>query len=153
MPFKREHLSLSDEQFNNIKAQLNELGKMFLNSLRSDGFTKIKSRPHWLSFRVEKEEEDLFVFIAFSLISESPQEFELVLRKLEIKDPPGPFVELYEKKIKNIDEFKSCFDTELALIKKNSVNKADQKAGVTVSASFFHSSLQQKHLPAGRQGK
>lgn len=118
MPPKREYWTISNEQFNSIKAQLNELGKMFLKSLRPDGFTKIKSRPHWLSFSLQKEDNDLFVFIAFSLISESPQEFELVLRKLEIKNPPEPFVELYEKKIKNINEFKSRFDTELALIKE-----------------------------------
>ncbi len=76
------HWTLTDDEFNAIKSQLNELGKMFLDNLRPNGFTKIKSREHWLSFRLEKLNEDVFIFIAFSLIKESPPEFELVVRKL-----------------------------------------------------------------------
>src|SRR6266498_5887365 len=125
MPLSPKYWTLTDEQFHEIKTQLNELGKMFLDNLRENGFTKIKSRDHWLSFTIEKSNKDLFAFIAFSLIRESPPEFELILRKLDIKSSPEPFVELYEKKIVDIDEFKSSFDTELAMIKEKI--KADKQ--------------------------
>jgi hypothetical protein len=117
MPPKAEYWVLTKEQFNEIKTQINELGEKLLNNLQDVGFTKIKSSSDWLGLTVEKRQGDLLTFVLFSLVRELPQEFELVLRKWDIKNLPETCVDLYEKSFNSIQDFVRSLNDELTPIK------------------------------------
>jgi len=114
---KAEYWTLTNEQFKEIKTQINELGEKLLETLQQNGFTKIKSSNDWLGFTVEKSQGEILTFVGFSLYVESPQQFQLVLRKWNIKNPSETSVDLYEKKFAKIEEFESSFNEELMIIK------------------------------------
>ena len=118
MPPKAEYWILSKEQFNEIKTQINEWGEKILDDLQGIGFTKIKSSNEWLGLTVEKRRGDLLIFVSFSLSRESPQEFQIVLRKWDIKNPSETCVDLYENSFSNIEDFVLSFSNELKLIKE-----------------------------------
>lgn len=118
MPPKADYWVLTKEQFNEIKTQINELGEKLLNNLQDLGFTKIKSSNDWLGLTVEKRQGDLLTFVSFSLVRELPLEFELVLRKWDIKNPPGTCVDLYEKSFNNTQDFVFSFNDELTPIRE-----------------------------------
>jgi hypothetical protein len=118
MPPKAEYWILTKEQFNEIKTQINELGEKILDDLQGIGFTKIKSSSEWLGLTVEKRQGDLLTFVLFSLSRESPQEFQLVLRRWDIKNPPATCVDLYEKSFSHMQDFVLSFKDELTLIKE-----------------------------------
>jgi hypothetical protein len=117
MPPKPEYWILSKEEINKIKAQVNEVGERLMENLKQDGFTKIKSLNDWLGLTVEKRENDLLTFVVFSLCRESPQEFQLVLRKWNVNNPSETCVDLYEKTYNSIEEFQISFNKELKEIK------------------------------------
>jgi hypothetical protein len=118
MPPKAEYWILSKEEFNQIKAQINEGGERLLGNLTQDGFAKIKSSNDWLGLTVEKKVNDLLIFVAFYLSRESPQEFELVLRKWNVNNPSQTCIDLYEKTYNSIEEIQISFNNEVKEIKR-----------------------------------
>lgn len=117
MPPKAEYLILTKEQFIEIKARINELAEKLLSNLQQEGFSKIKSSDDWLGITVEKKEDDLLTFVAFSLYHESPMEFQLDLKKWNIKNPSGTVVQLYERTFNSIEEFESSFEQHIRVLK------------------------------------
>ena len=115
---KAEYWRLTQEQFDKIKIQINELGEKLLDGLQQEGFTKIKSSSDWLGVTVEKKIDDLLTIAGFSLDRESPLEFRLVLRRWNVCDPTKTYIDIYEKKFHSIKEFESSFDNELQIIKE-----------------------------------
>jgi|SRR5688572_22473851 len=118
MPPKPEYWVLTKEQFNEIKTEINELGAKLLDGLQGIGFAKIKSSNDWLGLTVEKRNGDLLTFVLFSLVREAPREFQLVLRRWDVKNPPETCVDLYERSFSNIRDFVLSFEDELILIKE-----------------------------------
>ena len=113
---KAEYWTLTSQQFNEIKSGINELGENLLNKLQQYGFTKIKSNNDWLGLTIEKKENDLLTFVSFSLEKETPQQFELLLRKWNVNNPPQTCSDLYRKYFARITDIETSIDTEVKMI-------------------------------------
>ena len=117
MPPKAEYWSISNQQFKQLKDEINALGERLLENLQQYGFTKIKSSNDWLGVTVEKHNNNLLTFVCFSLNRETPLEFEITLRQWDVTDPSKTKVDFYNKTFTEIGEFSVNFDTEFDAIK------------------------------------
>ena len=120
MPPKAEYWSISNQQFKQLKDEINALGERLLENLQQYGFTKIKSSNDWLGVTVEKHNNNLLTFVCFSLNRETPLEFEITLRQWDVTNPSATKVDFYNKAFTEIGEFSANFDaikTKLQLSK------------------------------------
>ena len=81
MPPKPEYWIITEEQFNETKSQIEKLSKKMFDKLEPFGFNKIESYPEWLGVVIKKAESEVLTLVSFSLFSEKPLEFELLLKQ------------------------------------------------------------------------
>ena len=116
MPPKPEYWVLSPQQFHNLKSYIDSLGEKIFHRLKQHGFDKIESQRDWLGLTVNRNEDRLLTLVSFSLIRESPIEFELILRRWNKSEPSKTCVNFYRKSFNSIEEVENTIDLELNII-------------------------------------
>ena len=113
MPPKPEYWIITEEQFNETKSQIEKLSKKMFDKLEPFGFNKIESYPEWLGVVIKKAESEVLTLVSFSLFSEKPLEFELLLKQWSKKNPSETYIDIYRKCFNEIEQLERNFDGEM----------------------------------------